>query len=127
MRLSLNQSNLSHFIGFMRELIQQLTDLCLKEMQAMSQQEETLTEWSSKDYTKIVNLMNIFFEMVTSFKNYPTDKEQHSLVMGELRKTVEIDSLQELCEIATNHLFNSSNVHLQAIMGEIMECYFVLY
>ena len=82
MRLSLNQSNLSHFIGFMRELIQQLTDICLKEMQAMSQQEETLTEWSSKDYTKIVNLMNIFFEMVTSFKNYPTDKEQHSLVMG---------------------------------------------
>jgi hypothetical protein len=43
-----------------------------------------------KNYLKLVNLMNIFFEMVSSFKSYPTNPEQHAAVLKELRKIVEL-------------------------------------
>lgn len=46
--------------------------------------------------------------MVISFKTYPTSQENHTLVLSELRKIVEIESLQTLCETAANHLFTSN-------------------
>ena len=69
-------------------------------------------EEGNKEHLKIVNLMNIFFEMVSSFTTYPNpDPEYHASGLVELRKIVEIDTLQQLCETASNYLFKSNNYH----------------
>jgi len=51
--------------------------------------------------------MNIFFEMVISFKTYPTTPEKHEAVLKDLRKIVEMEVLQIICEKAASYLFKS--------------------
>lgn len=87
MRLSLNDTNLGYFITFMEQLVAEVTSSCLGDIDKIC---ASTGSPEDKKYTKIVNLMNIFFEMVISFKSYPTSPEKHSLVLNELRKIVEI-------------------------------------
>jgi len=65
--------------------------------------------------------------MVVSFNTYPTNKDKHHLILTEFGNIVSIDSLQLLCETATKHLFSSTKPTVQNIMGEVLECFFILY
>jgi hypothetical protein len=85
------------------------------------------SELPDKDYLKLVNLMNIFFEMVTSFKSYPTSPDQHESVLKDLRRIVELETLQQICEKAAKELFTNTDPTVHSMMGEVLEIYFILY
>ena len=71
--------------------------------------------------------MAIFYEMVKAFETYPTSLERHLEVLGSLRRIVEYDQLQVLCEQAVRVLFVGTGKEPYSRVGEVVDCFFVLY
>lgn len=87
MRLCLNNENMGIFIEQMRSMVRKLAELSLTKIKDMVKADSI--EEGNKEHLKIVNLMNIFFEMVSSFTTYPNpDQEYHAAGLVELRKIV---------------------------------------
>lgn len=75
---------------------------------------------------KIVNIMSIFYEMVKAFETFPS-LDRHDEVMLSLRRIVEYEKLQELCELAVRGVFEAGSGPAQGRAGEVIDCFFVLY
>lgn len=71
--------------------------------------------------------MSIFYEMVEAFKTYPTTEEHHKDVMNSLRKIVEYQKIQKLCEKGLRILFESNGSNVSTNVGEIIDCFFILH